>query len=236
MDQRGYAWLVVVAGAATTFFSFALWYLSRGGKGVMVDFELAQSWNDVQPILQGIQNPAALLDPQLKVDYGFLLSYPLLNAALFLFVRQLVPAGSWVRHPLVLAAGLALAVLMLMGDAVENAELLSLTKLPPTPELPIPAPLFAQILSTLGLFSRLKWATLGVSSVILGAAFLTVPPENLLFHGAGPVLLLAFAAAGGLCLWGVAMGQVQPIKTGVLVFGAPWLLSIAEAAWVLRRV
>jgi hypothetical protein len=234
MDQRGYAWLVVVTGAATTIFSIALWLLTKD-KGVMVDFELAKSWSDVYSILKDISDPAAALDPQLKVDYGFLLSYPLLNAALFLFVRQLAPAGSWVRHPLVLAVGLALAVLMLMGDAVENAELLSLTKLPATPELSVPAPLFAQILCTLGLFSRLKWAALGVSSVILGLSFLAVPPESLFFRGAGYLLLASFVVAGGLCLWGVAMGQAQPIKTSVLVFGVPWLLSMAEAGWVLRR-
>ncbi|HEX3129599.1 MAG TPA: hypothetical protein VH394_19835 [Thermoanaerobaculia bacterium] len=235
MDQRGYAWLVVAAGVATTIFSLALLVLSWGGKGVMVQFELAKNWNDIHPILGSISDPAALLDPQLKVDYGFLLSYPLLNAALFLFVRHLAPVGSWVRSPLVLALGLTLAVLMLMGDAIENTELLNLTKLPPTQELPIPAPLFAQILSWLGLFSRLKWGALGVASVILGLAFLVVPPEALLFRGAGLVLLLAFVAAGGLCLWGVLAGQVKPIQWSVSAFIVPWLLSIAEAAWILRR-
>lgn len=233
MEPRWSAWLVVFAGIATVAFAVALALLTKS-KGVMVDLELAKDWPTVRAILARIPNPVSELDPQLKVDYGFLISYPLLNAALFLFVRALAPEGSWVRHPGVLIAGLSLAVLMLMGDAVENAQLLSLTKLSPAEASPIPAALLAQILALLGFFGRMKWICLGLSSLVLGAAFLAVPADQM-FRWAGLLLVVTFLVAGGLSLAGGVAAKPALIKLSVNAFGAPWLLSIALAVWRLRQ-
>lgn len=223
MDQRGYAWLVV--GAAVAAFVFAAW---MGGiqkdipKGLGLKLELASSRQEALALLDGA--PRETLNRSINVDYGFLVAYSILNAALFLFLRALAPAGSWLRHPAFVAVGLILAALMLVGDAVENQQMQACI------HETISGPFL------LAVFARMKWLALGVASLLLGAAFVSLP------WGPGGVLswivLAAYLAAAFFCFQGVWLSKPElgwvPLSRTVGVFFVAWVLSAIRAGLSLR--
>jgi hypothetical protein len=226
MDQRGYAWLVVGAAAAACVFAVWMGYIQKDlpkeSKGLGLKLELARSAEEAQELLK--DGPLTTLNKSIKVDYGFLISYSFLNAALFLFLRGLAPAGSWLRHPAFVAVGLVLAALMLVGDAVENQQM----------QACIHGTLSGPFL--LAVFARMKWLALGVASLLLGAAFLSLPwgPGGLLSW----IVLAAYLASAFFCFQGVWLSEPElgwePLSRTVVTFALAWILSAVRAGLSLR--
>jgi hypothetical protein len=219
MDQRGYAWLVVLAWVAGIVFVAWMSAVQKGvPKGLGLKLELARSAEEARSLL----SPAALkgLDRSIAVDYGFLVSYSLLNAGLFLFLRGLAPEGSWLRNPAFVVAGLVLAALMLVGDAVEDQQMQAcIHAFPGTYTGPF----------LLAVFGRMKWLALGVASLLLAAAFWSLP-----WGWPGMIALAAYALAAFFCFQGVWTSEWKPLSYSFYAFAIAWLLSAVRAGMALR--
>lgn len=222
MDQRGYAWLVVGAAIAAVVFAAWMGKIQKDiPKGLGLRMELVSSRQEARSLLEGA--PLKALNRSIGVDYGFLIAYSLLNAGLFLFLRELSPAGSWLRHPAFWAASLVLAALMLVGDAVENQQMQAcIDAFPGTCTGPF----------LLAVFGRMKWLALGVASLLLGAAFLSLPwgPGGLLSW----IVLAAYVAAAFFSFQGVWTLEWVPLSRSVGAFAVAWILSAVRAGLALR--
>jgi hypothetical protein len=226
MDQRGYAWLVIGSAFAALIFTAWMSAIQKDvPRGLGLRLELASSRHEARSLLEGA--PLEALNCSIGVDYGFLISYSLLNAALFLFLRGLSSAGSWLRHPAFIVAGLVLAVLMLVGDAVENQQIQACIHA-------FPGTYSGAFL--LAFFARMKWLSLGVASLLLGAAFLSLP------WGANGwlswIVLAAYVAAAFFSFQGVLASEPEsgwkPLFYSILAFGPAWILSAVRAGLTLR--
>jgi hypothetical protein len=222
MDQRGYAWLVV--GSAVAALVFGSWIGTIQKKlpvGLGLRMELVDSANAAHSLLEAeTKEVRDRLNDSVNVDYGFLISYSLLNAALFLFLRGLAPAGSWLRHPAFVTVGLILAAVMLVGDAVENQQI----------QACIHGTLSGPFL--LAGFARTKWLALGIASLLLGAAFVSLPWGP---GGVGSwIVLAAYLAAAFYCFQGVRTQDWHWLSKTVGAFIVAWVLSAIRAGWTLR--
>lgn len=227
MDQRGFAWLVVASWVAGLVFVAWMASIQKGvPRGLGLKLELVRSPEEARSLLSSdglTDGLRSRLDRSIAVDYGFLVAYSLLNAGLFLFLRELSPAGSWLRHPAFAAAGLVLAALMLVGDAVENQQMQAcIHALPDAYSGPF----------LLAVFGRMKWLALGVASLLLGAAFLSLPwgPGGLLSW----IALAACLAAAFFCFQAVLNSDWKPLFYCFFAFSVAWLLSAVRAGLALR--
>lgn len=250
MDRKRWAYLVIVAGIATTL--FALWLLPLAARQArernpdcascpppersMVAFELAGSREGVLAILQPAGTPCGrcnrkTLDAQNYADYGFMLAYSALNLGIVLFLALPVLAGGgtgrFLRLVRVLAVlGVAGAVLMLLGDAVENLGLLRLTG---------PHPDFGSALALLYPATRLKWGTLAIEALLVAGLYAGLAGASPRPAGRLLALLgLPYLVACGFGFRAVFGSGTAGYDCFFLWLGRAWFLSLLHAAvWLV---
>ena len=250
MDRKRWAYLVILAGIATILFS--LWLLPLAGRkvrewepdcagcrlpaGAMIRFELAGSREEVLAILGPAGTPCGhcirkILDAQNEVDFGFMLAYSALNLGVVLFLALPALAASakaGARRVLrtLAALGVAGAVLMLLGDAVENLGLLRLTARTPD---------FGSALALLYPATRLKWGTLAVESLLLAGLYAGLAFTSPRLSGRLLALLgLPYLLAGGYGLRAVLGGGTRGYGSFYQWLAVGWLLSLLHAAvWLV---
>jgi len=222
VDERNAVRLMRLAGAAVLAIGIALAIVMPqkavtrnvdGLSGAVVGFELVTTPDEVLGILGAPDHPqraAAVqaMDRANRVDFLFMLAYPALAVAI---VRLLVARGLAPRAatPIV---GL-LALVMIVGDFIENRQLLVLS------QLTDPAAM-AEPLARLRTATIWKWAALFLSA-------LTTAPFVWRDASTWRWSAVVFAAAGLLGLCGIVW--LPGVEWGANVIGVAWLWSWVHA-------
>ena len=241
MKTKRYALFVLIAGILT-FASMALMIAMSGGEvprpatypnkegftQAIFWFEVVRSPEEVFEVLgdPGTSEGASLrhsMDMTNRYDYLFMACYPLLIAALILFLERL---ASDARRPLplgriIVAAGIVLSVIMFFADAYENVQLLKLTS-------------YADIAGIdRGIITRLIIATNVKSGAISCAGILLVYCYAMYFRKSwGTLLALLYAVSIAL---GIA-AMLIPSQRALLEKGATlgmtgWLISTIHGGY-----
>ena len=220
--MRGAVILLRAAATATAVLGLILLWLmpatpvtanTPGFTGAVVGFELASEPGHVFGILGGPGAPERAeavrrMDLGNRIDFLFMIAYPLL----FVGIARLLAASGHLRGGLGWVA-LLLPVLMTLGDALENRQLLVLSQT-------VDAAAMAGPLAALGVFTRLKWYPIFAESALL-APF--VWRETGWWRWSAPV----FGLAGLLGL--VSVVHLPAIETGASVLGVAWLMTFVRS-------
>ena len=177
-------------------------------------FELASTPDDVLGILGAPGHPARettvrAMIAGTRLDFLFLVAYPTFTAAIALW---LVARGAPRR---LAAVVIGLAVVMVLGDALENRELLLLARTV-DPNAMWPA------LGRLRVFTLAKWWAIYIAAALLGAALL------------GRRASVADRAVGGTFALAALCGAVSvvhrpAIEWGIAPLGLAWLATYVRA-------
>ncbi len=241
MNTKRYALLVLIAGIAT-FASMIFMIAMSGGEiarpseypnkdgftqGIFW-FEMARSPEEVMSVLGDPASPEGIrlrtaMDLTNTYDYIFMVCYPLLIAALFLFVNRLITDG---QRPLPLgrvlvAAGLCLSAVTLFADAYENIQLLKLTT-------------YADIAGMdTGIITRLIIGTNIKSGAITAAGFILVYFYAVYFRWSWGLLLpLLYLVSAILAFIALTSGSYRAlIEPGATIGMIGWLISTVHGGY-----
>jgi hypothetical protein len=217
--SRGSARRVLLAAAATLAIAAVMAVLGSGLAPLdarsryataIVAVELARTPAEVLAAIgpPGSGDAREVLARVMKVDFAFLVAYPLLSLAIVAFLTRARAAR---------VAGAALSLAMLVGDALENVAMFGLLD-----------EITAQRVAGVMLWTTVKWAALFASALLVDA----------LLAGRGGVaralalVPLATAVAGAV---GLALPAHRPLVeiAGVFGVGATWLCVAGLAAVTL---
>ena len=179
-----------------------------GFRDPVAAFELAGTPDDVLGILgpPGAPERAATVRGMVlgtRLDFLFLLAYPAFTAAI----------GFWRASPALARVIAALAVVMAIGDALENRELLHLAATT-DPAAMVPA------LGRLRVFTLAKWGAVYAAAALLAVA---TARDGGWWRAIG--VLFALAAACGL----IAMVHLPAIEWGIGPLAVAWILTYLRA-------
>jgi len=170
----------------------------------------------------------AAMDLTNRIDFAFMIAYSLLFALLFVMLRGLVAGEGTASGPVrnIAAAGVALAVLMLAGDILENVQLLKLTG------YASPADTDTGVIGLLMAFTRVKWFAIFLAS--LGLAVLYARWFGRRWPAYIFVALYASSAIIGFTSF-FAPGWRAALELSSNLMGAAWLASTIHAGIVAFR-
>jgi hypothetical protein len=196
-------------------------------------FEMAQTPEEVKAVLGDPSSPEGarmreIMDTVNRYDYLFMACYPLLIAALFLFLKQRMADSG--RPPpragLLAAAGICLCAVMLAADAYENLQLFKLTavtdlgKMDPT------------VISRLMLATRLKSGAITLSGCIL--VYFYVRYFRRSWKLSLPLIYSISVVLGVIAL--SATSQRALIETGATIGMMGWIISTIHGGyWFFRK-
>lgn len=243
--NRAAALAVVVAGVATLLSVVLMRTQSgpelppymrtnpEGFKSAMLWFELAGSREEVFQVLGPVNSPegSALrrqLDTANYYDFAFMTCYSLYNAALIFFVTHLNVYR--LRYLLQLKVffilGLILSAAMLIGDIIENLQLLDMTK------ATVPDAISLSTLTTLQYWTRIKWGAIFIVALMLCAGYAS-------YFRRIPTLFVpaVYAVAGISGLVAISLPNARPLLeiVGAPAIAVAWTASLAHAAVVAVR-
>lgn len=195
-------------------------------------FELAASAEEVFQVLGNPETPGGkkireTMDTTNYWDFPFIIGYSAFNAALFLLLR----AGNHARARRIFKStrvawiGIALGVLMLVGDYVENFQLLTLSALPNVGEVS------DSTIALLNVFTRVKWASIFFAGLLLGWGYSS-------YFGRSWYLVLSFlyTTTAFLGVFSITVpGARHWLEPAALMIGLAWLISLIHAAVVWRK-
>ena len=205
----------------------------HGFTAAMYWFELAESPADLfqalgDPSTETGRNLRMSMDSVNRVDFGFMAAYSLFMALLSLLLRAMIvqrDGPSTAMRGLVLAV-LAMSLVMFLGDILENIQLLKLTK------FQAPGEVEADVISSLMIFTRIKWFAIFLASLMLAALYVIwfrkrIPAAvfALLFGASGIIGFISFFAPG--------MKALLELSSNLL--GAAWLAATVHAGVVVFR-
>jgi len=179
----------------------------------MLGFELASTPAQVLGILGNPGEPVRAdtvwrFDLANRIDFLFMIAYP----ALFVGIALLLEAHGSLSGRMLVVVG-TLAVLMALGDAAENRELLSLSGAT-DPAAMQPA------LARLHAFTSVKWYAIFVASGLIGVGAWR---EHGWWRWCAPFFGLA-----AVCGTAVALVSLQGIEIGTYVLAVAWLIAYAR--------
>ncbi|MBL8019944.1 MAG: hypothetical protein JNM27_09780 [Leptospirales bacterium] len=234
-EVKSMAWLVVLSGLLTLITAVGMSLYGGGMKprpgsqfqNPIVEFELALSAQEVFDVLldpgsaEG-KTLRAQMDRVNYADYVFMLCYSAFNACMFLFLGALNRARSrpFFASNRFMNLGLALAIVMLLGDAIENVQLLKLTNYQTLQEIP------GSLLNLLIVFTRIKWVALFGSAILLGMAYAAY-----LGRSAGVVVTFLYCIGGAMGLVSMAVPMARPLaEVGTSLMAIGWIVTLVHAA------
>ena len=205
-----------------------------GLHSTMLWFELAYTPQEIFDNLGPIDSPHGAtrrlhLDVTNKYDYGFMVCYSLFNAALIYLVTHLnvYRLKSLIKLRVFLVFGLLLCVAMLVGDIVENMQLLELTK-----SLSVEDIERTNLMANLVYWTRIKWGAIFVACLMLSAGYAS-------YFRRIPTLLLpaVYAVAGISGLIAISLADtrivMEMLSTRAIAVG--WTASLLHAGLVVVR-
>jgi hypothetical protein len=155
-------------------------------------FELAKDADEVFANLGPADDPVGMerrekLDRVNRLDFAFLIAYSSFNGALVILVWALNRGNAFGKSLAAVGAGSIFAALMLVGDVLENIQLLRLTGYADPREVPV------GVVRELNVWTRVKWGAIFANTALLGAGFGLAFSEKKRL--AIPVVLVMGAAA-----------------------------------------
>lgn len=169
------------------------------------------------------------LDITNQYDYAFMVCYSLFNAALIYLVTHLnvYRLKSLIKLRVFLALGLLLCVAMLVGDIVENMQLLELTKIQSIEDIGR-----TNLMTNLVYWTRIKWGAIFVVCLMLSVGYAS-------YFRRIPTLLLpaVYAVAGisGLIAISLADTRVVMEMLSTRAIAVAWAASLLHAGLVVVR-
>lgn len=205
-----------------------------GFHSTMLWFELAYTPQEIFDNLGPINSshgPArrVQLDIANRYDFGFMVCYSLFNAALIYLVTHLnvYRLRSLIKLRVFLVLGLLLSVTMLVGDVVENIQLLELTKVQSVADIEA-----TNVMANLVYWTRIKWGAIFVVCLMLSAGYAS-------YFRRIPTLLLpaVYAVAGisGLIAISLADTRIVMELLSTRAIAVAWTVSLLHAALVVAR-
>lgn len=246
MKTKRYALFVLVAGIATVASMLFLIAMSGGEIARPAEypnkegftqaifwFEMARSPEEVMSVLGDPASPGGIrlrhaMDMTNTYDYIFLVCYPLLILALFLFLnRRITDAGIRVPYArMLVTAGICLSVIILFADAYENIQLLKLTAY--TAQAHIEQSTLAQLMIATNIKSG------GISC----AGILLVYLYAMYFRGSWGILLpLIYAVSVILCIIALTVSSQRAlIEIGASIGMFGWIISAIHGGyWYFKK-
>jgi hypothetical protein len=204
-----------------------------GFKSTMLWFELAASVDEVfenlgTPESETGQARRLQLDTANRYDFAFMVCYSLYNAALIYFVTHLnvYRFTELLRLRVFLVLGILLSLAMLVGDVIENQQLLMLTRLRFNDEIS------AYVVNRLQYWTRVKWGAIFAVCLMLSAGYTA-------YFRRIPTLLLPaiYAVAGvtGFVSIAIPEGRFLLERVGSPAIALAWTISLIHGAIVLFR-
>jgi hypothetical protein len=246
MNTRRYALFVLLAGIAT-FASLLLLIGMSGGEiarpaeypnkegftQAIFWFEMVRSPEEVRSVLGDPADPAGIrlrhaMDMTNRYDYIFLVCYPLLFAALFLFLnRRLADTGRRLPHGTILVtAGICLSAVVIFADAYENIQLLTLTACTDIGKIDP------------GIITRLMISTRIKSGAITAAVLLLICFYVMYFRKTWGLLLpLIYAVSAALGIIALTViSRRALVETSASIGMVGWLLSTIHGGyWFFKK-
>lgn len=245
MKLKKYSLLVLLAGFAMIA-TFILLAVESGGGVVhpleypnqpgfsqaIIWFELLQSPEEVKQVIgepstdEGIRL-RHVMDTINKYDFLYMVCYPLLFAALVVFVHALlVNKGYQMSHGRTLVfIGLFLSAVMFVGDVLENIQLLKISAYSNLSDIK------PNLLTTLQIATRIKSVPIFLVSLLL--AYFYILYFGLSFSVILPIVYCSSAILG---LIGISFGSARfLVETSYSLLALVWFLSIIHGGvWYLR--
>ncbi len=165
------------------------------------------------------------LDAINRIDYVYILLYPVFTVSLILLISQLIrrKRNFLISEKSMLVLSVLLLITIILGDSIENYFLLKLT----TPDI---TNLSNNLIFMLNVFTRIKWSGIALSAFILGTLYIqyfTSPLKKI--FGA------MFILNGLLTTAGVVMiSQRSLIEKGGSIIGILTIISIIQAFMIYR--
>ncbi|MBM3288728.1 MAG: hypothetical protein FJY92_01115 [Candidatus Hydrogenedentes bacterium] len=205
----------------------------QGFHSTMLWLELALTPQEIFDNLGPFHTPEGTarrlhLDIADTFDFGFMVCYSLYNACLIYLVTHLnvYRLKSLLKLRVFLALGLLLSGTMLVGDAIENVQLLALTKVQSVHDIQ------PSTMSNLIYWTRVKWGAIFVVCLMLSAGYAS-------YFRRIPTLLLpaAYATAGISGLIAISIPDARAVMEFISVRAImiAWTGSLVHAALIALR-
>lgn len=197
----------------------------------MLWFELAKDADEVFANLGPADDPIgrdrrANLDAANQWDFGFMVAYSAFNGALVLLVWTLNRGARFWNGLSLAGAGIILAALMLVGDVLENMQLLRLTGFATADEVP------EEVMRQLNVWTRVKWGAIFAETMLLawGYAVYFLKPAANRIHRAGLIIAMAFLASAGSGIPSIAVESLRHwLEIASACIAIAWTLALAHA-------
>ncbi len=173
------------------------------------------------------QSVRKILDTMDRFDYGFMVMYSIFSASLFIFTSTLNSQKNrkFYSGKIFVNTGIFLAAAMLVGDALENVQLLKLTSYSSVESIP------DSVILALKIWTRVKWFALFISCLLLGMSY-----SSYFGRSRGFLLALLYTTTGifGLfaLIWPPGRHFVEYAST---LMGAAWFFSLIHSGVVYFR-
>ncbi len=205
---------------------------AHGFETAIAWFELAATPEEVFQILgnpetDGGRKIRETMDTTNRWDFPFIIGYSAFNASLFFLLR----AGNNARSRRIFKSrgvawiGIVLGALMIVGDYVENFQLLTLTGLPNVDSVA------SSTMVLLNIFTRIKWASIFFAGLLLGWGYSSYFGRS---WGLGLSFLFTMTAFLGVFSISVPGGR-HWLEPAALLIGAAWAISLVHAVVVWRK-
>jgi hypothetical protein len=246
MNTRRYSLLVLLAGIAT-FASMIFMIAMSGGEiarpaeypnkegftQAIFWFEMVRSPEEVGAVLGDPGSPEGIslrhaMDMTNRYDYIFMVCYPLLIAALFLFLnRRLTEDGRRLMYGTAfVTAGLCLSAIIFLADACENIQLFKLTAYTDL------AKIDPGVITQLRIATNIKSGAITIAGILLVFFYAVYFKKSL-----GILLPIIYAVSvvlGTAAL--VVISRRALIETGATIGMIGWLISTVHGGyWFFRK-
>lgn len=203
-----------------------------GFRKAILWFELARSPDEIfavlgDPATEDGKNLRIVMDTMNRYDYGFMVCYSLFNATLFIFAGVL---NRWRSRrvfgsSILINAGLILSLAMLLGDALENVQLLKLTGFMTVKEIP------DALIGSLQIWTRVKWFSIFLSCLLLGLSY-----SSYFGRSAGFLLAVCYTTAAISGFFSITLPWARSLaEIASNVLAIAWLISLLHASWVFFK-
>ena len=200
-------------------------------------FELVKDVDEVFAVLGPFDDLTGMerrekLDRVNQLDFGFMVAYSAFNGALVILVWTLNRGRRLWQGLSLIGVGTMLAALMLVGDVIENLQLLRLTGYASVNDVP------AEVMRQLNVWTRVKWGALFAESILLAwgySAYFLRPGENRI-QRAGLVIAICFAAAAVLGFPSLTVVSIRYwLESASACLLPAWLFSLFHAGFLVVK-
>lgn len=201
-------------------------------------FELVNDVDEVFAVLGPFDDSVGVerrekLDRVNQLDFGFMVAYSAFNGALVILVWSLNRGRRFWNGLSLVGAGAILAALMLVGDVIENLQLLQLTGYDTANDIS------ADVMRQLNVWTRVKWGALFAESVLLawGYAVYFLRTTESRGQWSGLIVALCFAAAAVVGFPSLMVDSIRYwLEFASLCLFPAWLISLFHAGFLLLKL